>query len=1019
MNVQRNSKTTPSRRRKPRVFKWILVLLVTAVVLLFFFVPIYISSDDGRKFILEKINSTINGTVNFAKLSMGWFKGLELTDFSFIDKKGSLSVTAKRISTKPHYFSILAGPVALGSTIIDEPVININVKEAAAPESVRSAVAQQKPAKEKIGLGIEKVDLVVTNGQVNIEMESKDANKRTVQLRQINTTVNLREPGKTSRFDANLVVVENQTKSKVRTSGKVKPGSKGWSPEGVCGEFLIEVNDLDLSTLVPLFALAGSEVQAQGKLSADIKTSIEDGTLRQLQAEMTASNVEVAAPALKGDRFATKKLAAEIDLQADKEMVNIDNLDVKTDWLKVTATGTVPKTVRSVAEFVKLDSPHSLEATFECNLAEAMSQMPRTFGLRETANVTAGSLTGSVNTSSKKGQRIITAEVTLWALEGTFPIKSVILSKPIKFDTKIISDKTGVNIDKLSINSAFGSVNCSGQIDSLNYSAELDLAKMQSEFGQFINIENQLAGQVSANGTAAISKSVFGTTGSSDIKELKLTSPKGVTAFEPSANITYDITLDIKQNILDIDSLNLTAGFGRVGISDSVIPLTKDSKKALNLSLSTAVDLQKIQLFAQLFTTFPENLRLAGQLESSRFNLAGEQQYLRILTDSTTIRKLKLFQPGQRPFEQDQVSLACDILVDPTQKTIYKALKSINSFQLISPQIKITKTTMSQTTKAETTTLRAQIEAEYDLAEAGRLATKFLPEPLTMKGRRKHTIKLESQYPAGQTDKILANMTAQAQFGFDSAEFMGLNLGPTQTDIRVKNGQLSIAPFSTTINNGKFNFAPATADFRQDKTLLKTVEPMQLMQDIQINDKVTENLLKYVNPIFAKAVNVSGILNLHCEKLAIPLAGATKNDLEVKGTLSMSNVRLAASDLVSQIISVFGTRMHEANITIRPTSFVLQNGLLSYENMQVDIGDKPVNFKGVIGLDKTLHMDVMLPYRLEGRPARVGETTEGRVTLPLKGSVDKPELDVRKLLEKQLEQQLKQQLFKGLEKLLE
>jgi hypothetical protein len=97
---------------------------------------------------------------------------------------------------------------------------------------------------------------------------------------------------------------------------------------------------------------------------------------------------------------------------------------------------------------------------------------------------------------------------------------------------------------------------------------------------------------------------------------------------------------------------------------------------------------------------------------------------------------------------------------------------------------------------------------------------------------------------------------------------------------------------------------------------------------------------------------------------------------------------------------------------IHPTRFVLQNGMLQYEDMQLDIGDNPVNFKGAIGLDKNVNMSVTLPYTMGGRTARVGEKTSDRISLPLTGTIDKPELDLGKLLQDQA-------IKKGVELLLD
>ena len=140
-----------------------------------------------------------------------------------------------------------------------------------------------------------------------------------------------------------------------------------------------------------------------------------------------------------------------------------------------------------------------------------------------------------------------------------------------------------------------------------------------------------------------------------------------------------------------------------------------------------------------------------------------------------------------------------------------------------------------------------------------------------------------------------------------------------------------------------------------------------------------------------------------------------KRGLEAVGTISIDKLKLQVRGLLGQIFTLIGVSDPRIYMTIHPTRFILQNGFLRYDDMQIDVGDNPVNFKGVIGLDKSLNMTVTLPYTIEGRTARVGEeTVSPRISLPLEGTLDRPKLDMRKLLEEQLKQRLRQ----GLEKLL-
>jgi len=357
------------------------------------------------------------------------------------------------------------------------------------------------------------------------------------------------------------------------------------------------------------------------------------------------------------------------------------------------------------------------------------------------------------------------------------------------------------------------------------------------------------------------------------------------------------------------------------------------------------------------------------------------------------------------------VTLAFDVELNPEEKAI-----NVKALQLDSPQIKIHKGEFSRVSKGEKTRLAGQAECEYDWATVSPIVAPYLPEGLTLQGKRTGAISFLSEFPTAEPNQLVPNLTAAGTLGFEQADYMGLNFGPTDTNIRMDNGVLTIAPFTTTVNEGQFNFA-GQADFNQKPALLKTTEPMQIAKGIKINDEIARELLKYVNPIFSNATNVSGVANFHCEQLAIPMSAEAKNKAVVIGTISIAQLRLQASDLIGQII---GTGSRSADMKIHPTRFTLQNGFLHYDDMQLDIGDNPVNFSGTIGLDKSLHnVTVTLPYTFLGRTARVGRQTSGRrIPLPLKGTVDNPQLDTSKFIEEQLREEGIDQLKKVIEGIL-
>jgi hypothetical protein len=1017
MRVKNKTKDEPRKKSGTRVLKIVLAIIAILILSVIILLPAIVSSAKARQMILAKINGSVAGKTDFADLSMGWLKGIKVEDFSFNDNAGQISVQVKEIATKPHYGSLLTGNLSFGQTLIDKPNVEINLKDLQQQKTKSSG--KERPASkemEPIILPVKRMELVLNDGNVKVT----DPKSGTVQFSRINSKVNLQPLGQQSNLNLSMAVAQAGKTSEIRVAGSVTPKKQtGWSLKGTSGELTVDVNNLELESLGPIFALAGLDIQAEGLVGGRATGEIKDGRVGDINAGMKAKNLLITGDVLKGDKLQTSDLDINVKLNQQTEGINIDNLQLKSDWASVTASGIVPTTFKSLDDLLGPKSNYNLKGKFNCNLAAVSSQMPKTLGLKEGMQLTSGQLNGSVDTSSKAGgQKQIQANATITALEGTVEGKNIALSQPVEAIAQISSDKAGINFDKVDVSASFAKINCAGSTKSLKYTAQADLAKLQSELGQFVDFgQYKMSGEFNETGQISIEEDKIAASGSGTVKNLNMSSEQGQSASEPMANIEFAVNMDRKKNLLAVNSVVANASLGRFSIKDGIVPLGDEPSAPLRLDISASnVDFEKVRPFAAMFASLPKDMQLAGVAES-KISVSSEKKIYKITTDSTKIKGLKLSSPGKKPFEPDEVTLTLNAEIDTEQKAI-----NVKTLQLVSPQIKITKAQLSQVSKDGTTTLQGQADCEYDWSAVSTVAAPYMPEDLTLQGKRKDTISFTSKYPTDQKDKLMANLNARAELGFDKAGYMGLDFGPTDVDIQVQNGLLNIAPFTTTVNEGQFNFAGG-ADFKQSPSLFKAAKPMQIVKDIKVNDATTKKLLKYVNPIFADAVNVSGIANFNCEQLAIPLSSEAKNDAVVVGTISISNLKLQASDLLGQILAVAGGSARGTVLTIHPTRLVLQKGVLRYDDMQIDVGDNPINFKGAIGLDKSLDMTVTLPYTTEGRTAKVGGETRGsRIILPLKGTVDKPQLDTSKLLELQLKKTIEDQgedlLRRGLEEIL-
>jgi hypothetical protein len=277
---------------------------------------------------------------------MGWFKGIKIADFSFNDSLGQISVQVKQITTKPHYGSIVMGNLSFGETIIDQPKVSVNLK--AQPAAEQEPVGKRQPVPvEAVHIALV-MDVAINDGNLKVT----DSKARTVELSEINSRLNLREAGRQTDFDIDLVVVgQKAERSPIHAAGQIKPG---------------------------------------------INAVIKDGNFDDLSGSIKAKNLDITGPILKGDKLKTSLLDVVVKLKSQQQLINIEQFQFDSDWLVAKAGGMVPTTFRSWTDFLTSESDYSLDADFELDVAAIFSQMPHTFGIKEATKVTSGKQNAAV-----------------------------------------------------------------------------------------------------------------------------------------------------------------------------------------------------------------------------------------------------------------------------------------------------------------------------------------------------------------------------------------------------------------------------------------------------------------------------------------------------------------------------------------------------------------------------------------------------------------------------------------------
>lgn len=996
-------------KKKLSVKKIILSALIFLCILLaipFFGIPVYVSSRGGNIFILRKINGSIDGKVAIGSISMGWFSGIKADKFDFTNTAGSTTVAAEQIAAYPNYVSLLGGKVAIDKAVIDKPYVSITIgveKPKKKPETVVVSQQLQKTSQQTAEktdsvpmIPLDRMNLTINQGNVKIIAPDAQQIMQTLELKDINSKIAMRPLGSTSDFNVAMTVAGANDITNIAVSGEMTPKEE-WSLTDAYGNLSVEVNDLELATLSPLFKAMDVNVAAAGRLSANVNAEIKKGQFENLEGKVTAKNLDVSGDFLKGDRLQSTNFQTDVKLSTTEKSINISRFKIEADGLTAEAKGIVPRTFDSLESFLQADSTDTLQAQFDCDLAKTLKQVKTIAKFKQDFDINYGRLSGNINTEGQSGKRMLAGKIKLWALEGRFPVKQIILSKPVEIDAKIVSQKDQIIFEKLNVDSSFVKADLTGTTDNMNYTANVDLERLQADMGQFIEIKPKLSGSAQLIGKGSFVKKVFTSTGSASATDVIIKMTNGKIISEPAATAGFDFSADLDKQLLTAKTANISADAGKINITNLSMPFGKNTAAATKLHATFSTQIEKLMSLASAFGIYDSNTQFAG-LARGDLAFAKTGDVIEASTKQTDITNLKISSPGKEPFTQPSMTIAFAGKFD-TGKKIY----NIPTLNVTSPQIKLTGSLSNAELGANTKT-EGNLKGEYDLAAVSSIVSPFMPQGFTATGKRNDSLSFSSTYPTKDPQQFKANLNAKTTFGFDKAEYMGFDIGKSDFNVKIEKGLMTIAPFTSTVNAGKLNFG-GSANFTETPSLLKTPGQMKIFDSIQITQQTSDILLGYINPLFANATNVSGTLSFDCEKLAFPLQKGYDKTIAVIGTLSITNMRLG-SPLLDQIMTLTGSSGGSI-ITVHPTKFVVADGIISYDDMQMDIGTYPVNFAGKIGLDKSMKMNVTLPWK----------RNDQRIMVPLKGSVDKPQIDMGKLLENQVQQELESQIKKGLEDL--
>ena len=247
----------------------------------------------------------------------------------------------------------------------------------------------------------------------------------------------------------------------------------------------------------------------------------------------------------------------------------------------------------------------------------------------------------------------------------------------------------------------------------------------------------------------------------------------------------------------------------------------------------------------------------------------------------------------------------------------------------------------------------------------------------------------------GSSGEAKTPLTAEVGLDLETLQAQGLELGPTPLVVQISEGQVRVAPIDTTLNRGRIVLKPQLDQEAGGRWVL-TMAPGSGIENAEVNQAMTHNVLAFVAPPLDNASRISGQVSAAFDRLSIPLGEGLADDAVVDGEILFHNVVFAPGPLAMQLYRALN--VPPANIRLdQPVSLAIHDGMVEQRGFSFPLGDAGrVTLDGNVAFDRSI--DIIGTIGLSGEkfatvPVFNQIAPALRLEVPIGGTLQDPKLD--------------------------
>ncbi|MGD8723921.1 MAG: DUF748 domain-containing protein, partial [Desulfobacterales bacterium] len=725
------------------------ILLGTAIAVCFIifaglvFLPAILSSDVLKPRILQAVNGRLPGKLQVEQWRFKWFSGIEAKGITYDHPEENIFIEVAELKGYRGLVQLIANARNLGGVEIIRPQVLFYISDRQRTEAPKKAEPSRAAGLPAIA-GI----LKITDGTIRtVDLNGKE---KTV-VKDIDLFLDVSDIAKPITY--RVLLTSGDSIGRLAGEGTLTLSADNpLDLNAIQSDASLKITNWELEDTLAILALQGNYPYGKGRLNADMKVLGSSNEALNLKGHLSLKRLELWGGPLKTDHPRFNNIATELDATISQGDLSLKQLEFQSSAAKGSAQGKITQ-----------QGHKQLSGSASINLAELFSQLPHTLKLRQGTKLSEGTLVLSYNVSLAERVTAFDGSARIDRIKGTSGGKAIAWNQPISLKARGEQRPDGIQLDNLSLRSAF--VNADGQGDLTNMKATLsaDLSAALKELKKFVDIREwnasgKLFARIDIKETAPEKN-----TASLNLDIRKLALSRHGRIILPQQDAKADLTTvvrraaqfsasEFQQPNLSVQSTLAKGNFkaDRFQPADS-----SNSPSVQNLAVDAGFNLQQISDVLRSFDKLPASIRLAGY---AQLKTSGDLDARKLTLNDTRVDARKFqFGSGQKSIEEERLTVR-------TQGKLNFATRSVTlapiNIEGSAGTINIPQLTVNDWSDFQND-MKTQAQAELDLAKLFKSYGDFieLPQKTHVAGKGQFDLDLDFSSKTAQFLKVRADLS--------------------------------------------------------------------------------------------------------------------------------------------------------------------------------------------------------------------------------------------------------------------